>query len=330
TLSAASNLIVTANFATADVTATAPSDYIAINGTLTFNPGDLTKTIGVTINGDTNFEPNESFAMNLSSPVNATIRVQGTGTILNDDAEGGFISLSQANYSVSESTGSLTIAVNRTNDTSRAATVDYVTDATGAPASCATVNGLASSRCDFTTAVGTLKFAAGETQKTFTVLVNGDSYTEGPEVFAINLSNPTGGAVFTTPSSAMVTITDGPTGPPANLIDDARFFVRQHYHDFLNREPDPSGWDFWTNNINNCTPQPSCTELQRINTSAAYFLSIEFQQTGYLVERLYKTAYGNASGASTLGGAHQLAVPMWRSRQSSCNARGSQRRTPRR
>src|SRR5437016_50110 len=175
TLSAASNLIVTANFATADVTATAPSDYIATSGTLTFNPGDLTKTIGVTINGDTNFEPNESFAVNLSNPLNATIRVQGTGTILNDDVEGGFISLSQANYSVSESTGSLTIAVNRTNDTSRAATVDYVTDATGAPASCATVNGLASSRCDFTTAVGTLKFAAGETQKTFTVLVNGDS-----------------------------------------------------------------------------------------------------------------------------------------------------------
>ena len=312
TLSAASNLTVTANFATADVTATAPSDYLAANGTLTFNPGDLTKTIGVTINGDTSFEPNESFAMNLSNPFNATIRVQGTGTILNDDVEGGFISLSQANYSVSESTGSLTIAVNRTNDTSRAATVDYATDATGAPASCATVNGLASSRCDFTTAVGTLKFAAGETQKTFTVLVNGDSYVEGPELFAINLSNPTGGAVLIAPSSAMVTITDGPTGPPANLIDDARFFVRQHYHDFLNREPDPSGWDFWTNNINNCTPQPSCTELQRINTSAAYFLSIEFQQTGYLVERLYKTAYGNASGASTLGGAHQLAVPIVR------------------
>ena len=69
---------------------------------------------------------------------------------------------------------------------------------------------------------------------------------------------------------------------------------------------------FWTNNINNCTPQPACTELQRINTSAAFFISIEFQNTGYLVERIYKAAYGDGNGASTLNGAHQLPVPVVR------------------
>jgi hypothetical protein len=52
--------------------------------------------------------------------------------------------------------------------------------------------------------------------------------------------------------------------------------------------------------------------VQRINTSAAYFLSIEFQQTGYLVERAYKAAYGDATTTSTLGGGHQLAVPIIR------------------
>ena len=50
----------------------------------------------------------------------------------------------------------------------------------------------------------------------------------------------------------------------------------------------------------------------RINTSAAYFLSIEFQQTGYLVERMYKAAFGDANGTSTFGGSHQLAVPIVR------------------
>ena len=89
----------------------------------------------------------------------------------------------------------------------------------------------------------------------------------------------------------MLTINDNETAPSTtNPVDQARFFVQQHYYDFLSRFPDQSGWDFWTNNINNCAPQPSCTELQRINTSAAYFLSIEFQQTGYLVERIYNRA----------------------------------------
>src|SRR5439155_15310815 len=97
-----------------------------------------------------------------------------------------------------------------------------------------------------------------------------------------------------------------------NPIDQARFFVQLHYYDFLSRYPDQSGWDFWTSNINNCTPKPSCTDSQRINTSAAYFLSIEFQQTGYLVERIYKTAYGNGSGISTLGSAHNISVPVVR------------------
>src|SRR5205807_9251308 len=50
-------------------------------------------------------------------------------------------------------------------------------------------------------------------------------------------------------------------------------------------------------------------DLKRVNVSAAYFLSIEFQQTGYLVERMYKAAHGDALGASTFGGAHQIMVP---------------------
>lgn len=97
-----------------------------------------------------------------------------------------------------------------------------------------------------------------------------------------------------------------------NPIDDPSFFVRQHYLDFLNREPDSSGLAFWTNEIASCAGDLPCTEVKRINVSAAFFLSIEFQQTGYLVERIYKAAYGNGSGTSTFGGTHQLPVPVVR------------------
>lgn len=87
TLSAASNLTVNVNFATADASASAGSDYQAGNGTLTLNPGETTKTVAITINGDTTNEENETFVVNLSTPVNATISdSQGVGTIVNDDA----------------------------------------------------------------------------------------------------------------------------------------------------------------------------------------------------------------------------------------------------
>ena len=85
--------------------------------------------------------------------------------------------------------------------------------------------------------------------------------------------------------------------PTTNPIDDQQFFVRQHYLDFLSREPDSSGLAFWTNEIISCGTDPQCIEVKRINVSAAYFLSIEFQQTGYLVYRMYKAAYGNLPNA---------------------------------
>ena len=140
-----------------------------------------------------------------------------------------------------------------------------------------------------------------------------DVYPTGDKIFNLTLTNPTGGAVLAHPSTAAIVIVDNDfTTPTTNPLDNSRFFVQQHYYDFLSRYPDQSGWDFWTNNIDNCTPKPSCNDGQCINTSAAYFLSIEFQQTGYLVERMYKAAFGDANGTSTIGGSHQLSVPVVR------------------
>jgi len=82
----------------------------------------------------------------------------------------------------------------------------------------------------------------------------------------------------------------------SNQIDNAQFFVRQHYLDFLNREPDASGLGFWTNEITSCGSNAQCQEVKRINVSAAFYLSIEFQETGYLAYRAYKAAFGNIPG----------------------------------
>src|SRR5690242_7245059 len=84
--------------------------------------------------------------------------------------------------------------------------------------------------------------------------------------------------------------------PAASSIEDAQLFVRQHYLDFLNREPDPAGLDFWTKEITNCGADQVCRGLKRISVSTAFFLSIEYQNTGYLVYRLYKSSFVAGAG----------------------------------
>jgi hypothetical protein len=96
------------------------------------------------------------------------------------------------------------------------------------------------------------------------------------------------------------------------IIGKTSAFVDQHYHDFLSRVPDGSGLQFWVNNIESCGSNVQCREVKRIDTSASFFLSLEFQQTGYLVERFYKVGYGDGTGTSTFGGQHQLPVPIVR------------------
>ena len=83
------------------------------------------------------------------------------------------------------------------------------------------------------------------------------------------------------------------TGPTSNPIDNASFFARQQYLDFLNREPDAAGLAFWTNEITSCGVNAQCIEVKRINVSAAFFLSIEFQRTGFLSYLTNKAAFGN-------------------------------------
>ncbi|HEY6806769.1 MAG TPA: M12 family metallo-peptidase [Pyrinomonadaceae bacterium] len=196
--------------------------------------------------------------------------------------------------SVSEGGTQITVTVTRAFTLSNA-TVDYATSDSGSPVPCENVSGNASARCDYLTTLGTLTFTPGEGSKTITIPIVDDSYAEGPETFSITLTNATGGAQLGTPATETITINDNETVNGSNPIDTAGSFVRQHYIDFLNREPDANGLAFWTNEFTSCGPNTQCIEAKRINVSAAFFLSIEFQETGYLVYRTYKTAFGNLS-----------------------------------
>jgi hypothetical protein len=225
---------------------------------------------------------------------------------------GGVLRFSSDNYSVAEGAGSRTITVERSGDTSRAATVDYTSSDHSNPADflpCTSPGaGFASSRCDFTTAVGTLRFAAGETSKTFNVLISQDNYVEGPEALSLTLSNPTGGAVFGVPQTSTLSITDDATEPATNFVDVSGEFVRSQYHDFLNREPDGPGLAFWTDNIEKCNDparRPAgqtaaqCIDKQRESTAVAFFMAPEFQITGGFVYHLYK---GSLTGSPNYDG----------------------------
>ncbi|HWS54942.1 MAG TPA: hypothetical protein VN228_12475 [Pyrinomonadaceae bacterium] len=87
-----------------------------------------------------------------------------------------------------------------------------------------------------------------------------------------------------------------PFNQTPNPIDQTGVFVRQHYLDFLNREPDAGGLSFWSSGIDACGADAACRDVKREDTSAAFFLSIEFQNTGYFVYRVYQAAFGDLPG----------------------------------
>src|SRR3984893_9233640 len=308
--------------------------------------------------------------------------------------------LSAANYNVGEGGGSVVVSVTRSGDTSGAATVDFLTS-----------DGTATQSQDYVVASGTLSFAAGETSKTFNVLIVDDSFIEANETLNVTLSNPVG-AVLAAPSTATITIIDndtagsispapkrfateldgaqetpsnsslakgsglvllnqaetsalvglqfqnlgsaetaahihGPSGPgvaapilfplagtnpvtnfaispTAQQVADLKahlhyqnvhstnfpngeirgqlrwnptleenFFVRQQYLDFLSRDGDPSGFNFWVGTISPCQADVQCFHDRSIAASDAFFFEPEFQQTAGFVFRAYRAAFGN-------------------------------------
>jgi hypothetical protein len=182
-LSEASTETVTVNYATADYDATAGSDYVAGSGTLTFAPGETSKTVSVLVNGDRVGEINESYFVNLSDAANATINGgQGVGTITDDEPR---ISINDATVNEGN-TGArpiaFTVSLSMAYDVP--VTIHY-----------ATANSTATAGSDYQTSSGILLIPAGQISGTITLQVSGDRLPEPIETFFVNLSNPNCGVI---------------------------------------------------------------------------------------------------------------------------------------
>ena len=207
TLSAASAKTVTVDYATADGTATAPADYGLSVGTLTFNPGVLTRTFTVPVVGDTSDEFDETFLANLSNPANATIADnQGVGTIVDNDAAPtvGINNVSTAEGDTGITTATFTVLLSAASG--KPITVDY-----------ASADGTAVAPGDYAGVSGTLSFAPGQTLKTVDVDISGDTTYENDETFTVALSNPVNVVLGSTP--AVVTITNDDPVPQVSIDD---------------------------------------------------------------------------------------------------------------
>ena len=163
---------------------------------------------------------------------------------LQTSASASSFQFSSPSYMISEGAGGATMTVTRLGDTSQAATIDFSILGSGTTAS---------SSNDYTPVGGTLHFAAADTLKTFTVPIIDNAYVQGSRAIVVALGNPTGGALLGSSASATVTIVDNDTAAATtNPLDDAQFFVNQHYLDFLDRVPDFGGYTYWTNAITTC------------------------------------------------------------------------------
>jgi Calx-beta domain/Subtilase family len=289
----------TATNGTLSLSGTAGLSFTAGNGT---NNATMTFTgtiaaINTALNG-LKYVPN----VNYNGPATLTVNTNDQGFLGSGGAKsdvdvinitvqpGSTFNFDDSTYVVGESDAVKIVTVTRNGDLSTPSSVNY-----------ATSNGTASDRSDYGATFGTLQFPAGQFSTTFPVLINEDSLVEGNETFTLTLSNPQGTNVgLGLQATATVIIVDNASEPATNVIDDSTAFVRQQYHDFLNREPDSPGLTFWVNNIESCGANVSCRDAKRVDTSAAFFLSTEFQQTGYFVYRAYTASFGTTRIGGTV------------------------------
>jgi hypothetical protein len=198
TLSAASAVPVSVNYATADGTATGAAvgssdpdtDYYSASGTLTFLPGTLSEDIVVTVLGDTTVEQDETFTVALSNPVNAALnRARATGTILNDDtAQAALTAITVNNTSVAQASGGSTAAflVSLAFAATQNVTVFYGTS-----------DGSAIAGTDYTATSGMLTFTPGQTSEVVDVpVLDNTSLTANSADFSLTLLDPSANATL--------------------------------------------------------------------------------------------------------------------------------------
>jgi large repetitive protein len=207
TLSTASGQAVTFDWATAAGSATAGTDYVGANGSRTIAAGSTTATFGITVNGDTTDELNETFGVTLSNPGAATIADgSGVGTITDDDAAPALSVNDVAVVEGNAGTTTATFDVTLSAVSGKTATVDWTT-----------ANTTATQPSDYAAGSGTLTFVPGDSTESIVVTVNGDVVDELNETFGIILSNP--GNATIADGSGVGTITDDDAAPTLSVND---------------------------------------------------------------------------------------------------------------
>ena len=205
-LNAPSALQVTVDYATSDGSATAGEDYNAAEGSLSFMPGDVERTISVMLTEDTMYEGDETFALTLDNPENAGLAsAAATGTIADNDA---MPELTVSDTRASEDAVVLVFSVKLNAPSALPVTVSY-----------ATSDGTATAGEDYTATDGSLKFTPGDIEGTISVLLQEDTLHEGDETFALTLSNPENAGLAS--AAATGTIADNDAMPELT-VDDAR------------------------------------------------------------------------------------------------------------
>ena len=196
TLDEAATTTVTVDYATADGTATAGSDYTSTSGTLSFAAGTTSKTIAVPIADDETDESDETFTVTLSNTSGADLgTATATGTIRNRTPAvetTPTVSITGGSAKEGDDT-SITFTVTLDKAASARVTVDY-----------ATADGTAEAGDDYTAASGTLSFGAGATSRTISVEIEDDIVNESDETFTVTLSNPSGAELGTSTATGTI------------------------------------------------------------------------------------------------------------------------------
>ena len=234
-LDAANASPVTVNYATDANTAIYNSDYVHTSGTLTFAPGEVSKTVSVPIINNAISETIENFVLNLSSPsANATIAdASGLATVIDNDAPSGTPIVSINDFTVDEATKEATFVMTLNKPSTSVVSMNY-----------ATQNGTATAGSDFVTKNGSLSFAPGETAKTVKVTLINDTTPppgEASEAFNLVLSGITNATALDAIGTAIIFENDASQVNNSNIsVDDIVVDESQTYADFLVRLDAPN------------------------------------------------------------------------------------------
>jgi len=277
-------------------------DFTTTTGTLVFADGETSKTFNVPILNDNLDEDDEVYPLTLSNVTGsgfAGTPSQAFFTIVDDDPPPS-ITISDAVMLEGNTVPNImTFLIRLSAPSGKTISGQYVTHD-------GTALGQGVGTHDFTAVLALYSIPPGTTQQQVSIQLLPDTTIEPDETFTVSINAQNATLARDTATGYIVNDDNGSGNP----IDLPGFYVYRQYNDFLNRNPDGDGFNFWKNTITQCGTDLACTDVQRVNASGAFFLAIEFQQTGYLVERIYKTAYGDASATSTFGGStHQVTIP---------------------